>query len=157
MRGLPELRRAWVGGLVGLLAAAPPALLLGLQLRSPDAIVKHPESMNIELAAHNAVDPRSFLAPFGFQSVDLADEGFLHSGYVGLLALILAAMGVRWGRSAEAGLPKHSSRLWPLAAALCALFALGPFLFYDGSPVLISGARLRLPWWGSRPWRRGWP
>ena len=148
VRGLPDLRRAWVGALVAVVVAAPPALLLRAQLRDPSAIVQHPDSMNAELALHNAVDPRTFVAPFGFQSVDLSAEGFLHSGYLGILALALAVVGV--ARLAREAGPRWRAPalLWPLAALTCAAFALGPYLYWDGGLVVAGGGALRLPWWG---------
>lgn len=146
VRGLPALRRAWVGGLTALVVAAPPALALRAQLHSPNAIIQHPESMNLELAAHNAVDPRTFLAPFGFQSVDLGAEGFLHSGYLGWVALGLTLWA--WRTSGANPVWRRSARMWALAAAACAIFALGPFLFFDGDYVLANQRLLRMPWFG---------
>ena len=80
VRGLPSIRHAWLGGLVAVLVAAPPSLALRTQLESPDAIIKHPDEMNDQLAAHNAVDPRTFFQPFGFRSVDLSLDGVRISG-----------------------------------------------------------------------------
>ena len=78
VRGLPSIRRAWVGAISAAVVALPPLLALRAQLSSADAIIKRPEGMNEQLALHNAVDPRTFVAPFGFQSVDLSSEGFYH-------------------------------------------------------------------------------
>jgi hypothetical protein len=151
VRGLPAIRRAWLGAIVAVVVAAPPALGLRAQLHSEAAIIKHPESMNDQLAMHNAVDPRTFLAPLGFRSVDLSAEGFEHSMYLGLLALALAAVGA-WrmrrgtGEGARAWLSAPGP--WVAAAALVSLiFALGPYLFWDGAWATAHGARLRLPWW----------
>ena len=138
-RGLPAIRWAWLGGIVAAAVAALPLLALRTQLHSPDAIIKHPESMNLQLALHNAVDPRTFVAPLGFRSVDLSAEGFEHSLYLGLLALALAAVGlVRQRRAAP----------WWLAALLVSLLcSLGPYLYWEDGWLLVNGARLRMPWW----------
>jgi len=151
VRGLPALRHAWLGALVAVLVAAPPALGLRAQLHSDSAIIKHPESMNDQLAMHNAVDPRTFVAPLGFRSVDLSAEGFEHSMYLGLLALVLAGLGTwKLRRGAGDGFRGTLSAPgpWVLAAASVSLvFALGPYLYLDGAWATAGGGRLRLPWW----------
>ncbi len=135
VRGLPSIRQAWLGAVVSVMVAAPPILALRTQLHAEDAIVKHPDAMNEQLALHNAVDPRTFVAPFGFRSVDLSAEGFEHSMYLGIVALLLAGLVV-WHR-----------RWWGLAAAACLACALGPYLFWGDGWLVTGGARLRLPWW----------
>ena len=147
MIGLGSIRHAWLGALVAAALAAPPSLLLRLQLSADDAIVRHPEAMNEALALHNAVDPRVFIAPFGFRSVDLSAEGFEHSMYLGLVALGLALYGLWSGGRASRG---ETTRL--LAAGFaCAILALGPYLYWgDGWLLLEGGRRLRLPWWAAR-------
>ncbi len=135
IRGLPAIRHAWLGAVVAVLLAAPPLLALRTQLHAEDAIVKHPDSMNEQLALHNAVDPRTFFAPLGFRSVDLSAEGFEHSMYLGLVCLLLAGLAIR-------------RRLWwGLAALVCMVCALGPYLYWSDGWLLAGGARLRLPWW----------
>ncbi len=139
IRGIPHLRQAWAGGLVGGALSAAPALLLRAQLQAPDAIVKHPGEMNELLALHNGVDPRTFVAPLGFRSVDLSAEGFEHSMYLGLVALGLAGLG-----AAARGRPALP---WVGAGLACAVAALGPWLFWDGDWLrLADGRRLQLPW-----------
>ncbi|MDG1478884.1 MAG: hypothetical protein P8R54_04800 [Myxococcota bacterium] len=135
VRGLPSIRQAWLGAVVSVMVAAPPILALRTQLHAEDAIVKHPDAMNEQLALHNAVDPRTFVMPFGFRSVDLSAEGFEHSMYLGLVALLLAALVV-W---------RH--RWWGLATVACLACALGPYLFWGDGWLVTNGARLRLPWW----------
>jgi len=135
IRALPAIRQAWLGALVAAMIAAPPLLALRSQLQDDDAIVKHPDSMNEQLALHNAVDPRTYFAPLGFRSVDLSEEGFEHSMYLGLAALLLA------------GLVVLRRRWWGLAAAVCLTCALGPYLYWGDGWLLADGARLRLPWW----------
>lgn len=139
VRGLPAIRWAWLGGLVAALIAAPPLLALRTQLHDPDAIIKHPESMNLQLALHNAVDPRTFVAPLGFRSVDLSAEGFEHSLYLGLLALALAGVGL--------AVRRRSAPWWAGALVVSLLCALGPYLYWEDGWLEVSGARLRMPWW----------
>ena len=86
---------SWLGGLTSLIVASPTLLLFRLQLEAANAIIKRPDGMNESLALHNAVDPRTFIAPFGFQSVDLTDEGFVHSMYLGLIACFFAVRVMR--------------------------------------------------------------
>ncbi len=139
VRGLPSIKTALVGAVVAVVVAAPGSMALRHQLEDARAIVKHPASMNDELAAHNAVDPQTFVRPGGFQSVDLSNEGFAHSMYLGLLSLGLCAVALRRRGPAE--------RLWLLAAGVCLLVSLGPYLFFDGAHVALSdGRRFRLPW-----------
>ncbi len=138
----PKSWRARLGG--GLLAAGVAALLLipvGLVIHhtmmDPMAIIARAslDDRGREfLMAHNAVDPRSFLWPGDFQSVDLASRGeaFRHSAYLGLAALGLALASRRWRVLA--------------AALVVGVLALGPWLWWDGAWVtLASGARLPLP------------
>jgi len=129
VRGLPHVLKAWSGGLVAAAISAPVLILMKLQLAAEDAIIKHPPEMNQQLALHNAVDPQTFVRPFGFQSVDLSAEGFEHSMYLGLVALALALFARRW-------------RWWPSVVA-CLLFALGPYIYFKHTGVL----PYRLPWW----------
>ncbi len=151
VRGLPAIRHAWLGGLTAVLVAAPPALALRTQLASPDAIIKHPDSMNDQLAAHNAVDLRTFFQPFGFRSVDLSHEGFQHSMYLGLAALLLCVFAFRSNAKPAEGKPVErayrSEIWWVLAALVCAVISLGPYLYVNGDWLsLHDGRRLRLPW-----------
>ena len=144
VRGLPAIRQAWLGAVVSVIIAAPPLLALRTQLHAEDAIVKHPDSMNEQLALHNAVDPRTFVAPFGFRSVDLTAEGFEHSMYLGLAALLLAGLALTMrsgGRIAE------RRWWWVLAAVACLVCSLGPYLYWGDGWLLASGARLRMPWY----------
>ncbi len=138
IRGLAHLRHALPGAALATLIAALPLWLLRTQLGSPLAIVRRPAGMNESLAPHNAVDPRTFVVP-GFRSVDLSAEGMEHSMYVGLAALLLAAVGV-------AAAPRR--RLpWLLGSVAAGVASLGPWLFWDGSWVLdAQGDRITLPW-----------
>ncbi len=126
-------------------AAALPALLAGAlwvvitaSLESPDALIdRQSASLSSRMIFHNAVDPRTFLWPGGFQSIDLRSFGeeFLHSGYVGLLSLPLIALGLR------------RTRRWDLALAAAGLLvlSLGPYLFFDGRWVRVGERELPMP------------
>ena len=135
IRGLPDIKYAWAGALSALPLAVLPVWILQNQLDAENAIIKRPPGMNEELALHNAVDPRTFIAPFGFQSRDLTEEGFLHTMYLGIVALFLTLWGFR----------KH--RWWLLSFLLCMVCSLGPFLYWGDGWVAIGDAKLRLPWW----------
>ncbi len=139
VRGLHQAHLAWAGALVAGVIGGVPLLLLRAQLESVDAIVRRPGDMNDSLAAHNAVDPRTFLWPNGFQSVDLSAEGMHHSMYLGGFLLLL--VGVALVSRPRRSLP------WLLAAAVGIIAALGPYLFHDGAWILgADGQRVALPW-----------
>ncbi len=141
------LRRpeAWkqrlLGGLLAavlaLLLLAPTGFIIHHTLVDPSAIIARASLDEVGrefLMAHNAVDPRSFLWPGDFQSVDLASRGeaFRHSAYLGLVALGLALASRRWRVLA--------------AALLVGVLALGPWLWWGGDWVTTaSGARIPLP------------
>jgi len=123
-------------GAAAAVAAGPIALLLA-SLRSPDAMVRRSPQLDASLLLHNAVDPRSFVAPGGFQSVDLSAEGFVHMGYLGLFALALAAVGLH---------RRPEGWRWAVAALVSVVLALGSQLFWGGAFVRVAGHALPLPW-----------
>jgi len=135
------------GELLTMAAAALPALALVVphwlafraSLSSPDALIRREEELNLRLMAHNAVDPRVFVTPGHFQSVDLAGlygEPFVHTGYLRLtvVALTLAALVL---------LPR--SRRWGVVLVVSLIAALGPYLWWGGDWVRIGGMPLSLP------------
>lgn len=89
-------------------------------------------TMHLNLFEHNAVDPRTFLWPGDFQSVDMSvyGESFRHTSYIGWVILLLAL----WSR-----------RGLILAALVPLAFSLGPWLYYKGEFVYWHGARVALP------------
>ena len=133
--GIRHIPQAWIGGLIAGLTALPNLALFRLQLAAEDAIIKRPPGMNETLALHNAVDPRTFFTPFGFQSVDLSTEGFVHSLYFGTVIVLLASKRL-W---------RH--KLWLLALIASMLCALGPYLYWGDGWFVSGGARFRLPWY----------
>lgn len=126
-----------VAAVVACLFLVPAGLAIRHSLTDPAAIIARAsldETGRAYLVAHNAVDPRSFLWPGDFQSVDLAARGeaFRHSAYLGLVALGLALASRRW-------------RVLT-AAAVVGVLALGPWLWWDGGWVtLASGGQVPLP------------
>ncbi|MAA77615.1 MAG: hypothetical protein CL916_00020 [Deltaproteobacteria bacterium] len=132
---IPSFRRAWLGGIVGIIGSLPTVLAMRNQLESSAAIIKKPPGMNDLLALHNAVDPRTFIAPFGFQSRDLSHEGFVHTMYLGIPALCLAIFYIR------------KKPVLLTALFVCILCALGPYLYIGDGWYTVNGAKLRLPWW----------
>ncbi len=133
-------RRAIVRRMVGLVVAGaiaavivvPVFALIRASIVSPDAIVNRGEASTSDrelLLGHNALDPLAFFVPGGFQSVDLAAQGeaFLHSSYLGIVAIALAA---------------YARRPRALAAAIPALvLSLGPYLYVGGAWVIVGDAR----------------
>lgn len=135
---LDHLRHAASGAVFTAVLVAPLATLIRRSVGAADALVHRADpSVASLIIQHNAVDPRTFVAPLGFQSVDYSalGEAFLHSGYVGWTVLILAGFG--WRRS-------HRTAL--LAAGLATLLlALGPRLIWGDGPLLITGRAVTLP------------
>lgn len=123
--------------LAGVLVT-PLILLIHASLEASDALVHRASPAVAELVLHhNRVDPRTFVAPFGFQSVDYTSmgEAFVHSGYLGWSVLALAVIG--WRRT----------RLTAFAAGglVSLVFALGPALSWGAEPLTIGGRQLMLP------------
>ncbi len=146
---LPSLvqRKFWarlpfaVVGAVWCLALVYPVYwAIERSVNGESALVNRPDSTwrpedLLSLQAHNAVDPRTFVAPGSFQSVDLLARGepFYHSSYFGLFALALALLSLR---------PRVL-----FAAAGMVLLSLGPWLWWDGDWWRdASGSRLALPY-----------
>jgi hypothetical protein len=88
---------------------------------------------------HNAVDPRTFIVPGAFQSVDLAARGeaFLHTGYLRWSVILLAGLGL---------FSRPSLRPWAVAGLVSALLGLGPFLWW-GEHVMVGGRHVSLPFY----------
>lgn len=121
-----QLRGLGVAAAVTGALAVPFLALIQRSVAAPDALVSRTALKPWDwdrILSHNAVDPRAFLWPGDFQSVDLASRGeaFLHSSYLGLVALPLAL-------SAPA-------RRFLLAALPAAALSLGVYLWYDGAWV----------------------
>jgi hypothetical protein len=126
----------------GLLAAAfilPLALIMKASVHADSPLIFRDGGDMAILQLHNAVDPRTYLWPFGFQSVDLESQGeaFLHSGYIGWTVLVLAVLNWR----------TQALRSWFAAIGVLLVLGLGARLSFNGSWVeLSSGATLALPY-----------
>jgi hypothetical protein len=144
---IERLRALPLGGgafaaFIALLLAAPVLSLVRLSISDPRSLVVRGDvdpAVRVFLQAHNAVDPRAFVAPLGFQSVDLAAQGeaFLHSSYLGLVALALAGFALRSG-----GLPLRRVAAGVLPATV---LSLGAYLWWGGAWVELGGGRIALP------------
>ena len=116
--------------------AAPCAWALRASVQSEEALVSRPVGLNRELAHHNAVDPRNYLVPGDFWSVDLPrryGEAFRHTGQLRVSVWVLAAVGVLRSPRRRAG--------WAALALGSLVLGLGPQLFWTG----------RFPTWGGAP------
>lgn len=124
---------------VGLVLILPHWLVFRASLSDPRALILRDPRMNLQLMAHNAVDPRVFVTPGDFQSVRLAElygEPFVHTGYLRLSVIALAILGaVRLTRLR----PWLGLALWSL------VLGLGPFLWWGGDWVKLGESLLSLP------------
>ncbi len=124
---------------VGALLVVPHWLAFRESLSAPDALIRRSADLNLALMAHNAVDPRIYVVPGGFQSVDLAavyGEPFVHTGYLRWAVLGLAGVAIATARSA---------RGWAGLAALSLLLGLGPYLWWGGEWATVGGRLISLP------------
>ena len=132
----------WAGAAAGGAIAGAGAAVVGAcmwaSIQASDALIFRSDAPSETLELHNAVDPLTYLAPGGFQSVDLAawGEAFLHSGYLGWVLVILAALGLRATRRWD----------WLAAIGVSLIVGLGSYLFLAGAYVEVgAGSRLALP------------
>lgn len=116
----------------------PVWLLFKSSLAAPDALIRRGLELDLALLEHNAVDPRVYLMPGKFQSVDLRavyGEPFVHTGYLRWSLLLLAG----WATWADRQL-----RGWWLVVLASLLLGLGNYLFWDGW-VMPGGRLIALP------------
>lgn len=133
-----QLAYAFSSASLSAVAIYPISVLMKASVYAEDALVLRSSGMVEALKLHNAVDPRTYIAPFGFQSVDLASggEAFLHSGYLGYTIIALAFYGAYKSKSIQ----------WIVAAIVSTIMGLGPRLFFDGEWVTTgAGNTLALP------------
>ncbi len=129
-----------IAALISTMFAVPAYLAVHRTLADPAlALIARPnlaldDPWFLGILHHNAADPRAFLLPGEFQSVDVTPLGefFRHTSYVGLIVAGLAACARR---------PS-----WLVAAAFPLVFSLGPFLFYDGGWVRVGSQLVALPY-----------
>lgn len=108
-------------------------------LVADDALIWRGTALDHDLLTHNAVDPRVFLMPGSFQSVDLAQnygESLIHTGYL-RWSLVLLAGWATW----------VNRRLWGwwLVVGASLSLGLGHYLFWNEQFVEVGGRLLALP------------
>lgn len=138
-RRLPHPGRLLAGVGLALAMVLPHWLIFRQSLADPRALIFRAPELNSALMAHNAVDPRIFVMPGSFQSVDLAavyGEPFLHTGYLRASLLALAGLAL-WKRPAL--------RPWGLLFAVALVLGLGPYLWWNGEWLTVGGMQLSLP------------
>lgn len=146
-KGLRILNRQLLGrlvlsGIVYVILITPFLALFRSTLSADDAIVgRDPRFVWQTLLHHNMTDARIFFTPGDFYSPDLHalfGEDLIIVAYLGYGALLLAALGA-WAYR------KRETPIWIALTALFFLFALGPYLYWDGHYVEISGRWVPLP------------
>jgi len=135
---------AWGGlalaAIVALAVGLPALLALRASIADPEALIRRSGALNTALAAHNAVDPRVYLTPGTFWSVDLLaryGEPFRHTGYLRWTAVVLATVTV-------ARRPREAAP-WVAMAAASLVLGLGPYLWWNEDWVRVGGKLLSLP------------
>lgn len=125
---------AWV------LVSLPSWLAFQWTLRSENALIVRPKAFSSGwILDHNAVDPRTYIAPGGFQSVDLTQygEAFVHTAYLRWTVILLGLLAL---------IRRPALRPWGVAAAVSLIMGLGPMLYWDGW-VELFGRRVSLPFY----------
>ncbi len=140
--GSIPLRPLWQGTLaaaVGLVLVVPHWLVFRASLSSGRALIRRSLELNARLVEHNAVDPRVYVTPGDFQSVDLMaiyGEPFVHTGYLRWTVIALAVIAA-W-RSPRL-------RAWLALGVASLVLGLGPFLWWGGEWFEVGGRVLSLP------------
>lgn len=134
-----QLGRAALSAAIAVCCILPIALLMKASVDATTPLVFRQAEASDLLALHNAVDPRTYFWPGGFQSVDLTAQGeaFLHSGYLGFSTVILVGLG--WRRQ-----PLLS---WAAAIGMLLVLGLGARLYWGDNWVTVGeGQTLALPY-----------
>ncbi len=131
-----------LGSAVGIaaLVSLPIWIAFRWTLSSDAALIVRPTALAEGwMLAHNAVDPRTYIWPGHFQSVDLREygEAFRHSGYLRWSVILLGGIGL-WTH-------RHLW-VWALVGCVCLVLGLGPFLWW-GDWVLVGGRHVSLPFY----------
>jgi hypothetical protein len=134
-----NVRGAAIAGVVALAIGVPAFAAMRASVTAEDKLVRRNSEMNAQLLAHNAVDPRVYVAPGDFQSVDLQavyGEPFRHTGYLrwSVLGLAVVAVARRRELRVPAGL-----------AVLSLTLGLGALLYWGGAFVHVGGVYFSLP------------
>jgi len=135
-----DVRPVIHGIVVGAMVALPAWIAFQWTLHSDNALIVRPKEFSVGwILSHNAVDPRTYIVPGNFQSVDLAayGEAFVHTAYLRWSVLLLAVWGV---------VKRPKLRVWAAAAAVSLVLGLGPVLYF-GDWVRIGGHAVSLPFY----------
>lgn len=130
--------RALLAAALGVALAAPVAALAWRLSTTPGNVVgikTARELMSVRRTIGPA-DPLAFFVPGDYRSPDFRElarygEDYVHSPYLGWVALGAAAFGVR----------RKGSAPWVGAVVVAGLLALGPVLAQHGAPVLLPGRK----------------
>lgn len=130
--------RLLLAGLLALGLAAPVAWAASRISTAPDNVVgiKSARELRIVRRSIGAADPVAYLHPGDYRSPDFRKiarygEDYVHSPYLGWVALLAAAAGLR----------RPGGRAWAVAAGLGLVLAMGPVLAREGGPVILPGRR----------------
>ena len=107
---------------------------------NPEAVIQRSGDLNQQLLAHNAVDPREYIVPGDFQSVDFMGqygEAFIHTAYLRWSAILLAGWVV-WRL-------RRVTYLWVSLVGLSLVLGLGRALWWNGEFVGPGDQLLILP------------
>jgi hypothetical protein len=120
--GKKGLLNATLGCLLATLLVLPVVLAMQASVFADNPLILREGGAIDLLRVHNAVDPRTYFWPGGFQSVDLGAQGeaFLHSGYLGWTVLGLGLLG----------LLKCRAWRWATAIGLLLVMGLGSRLYW---------------------------
>jgi hypothetical protein len=129
------------GGLAALIAVPVFALFrASLWPGNARGVIRRSADLNAQLLAHNAVDPREYVIPGSFQSVDFLEvygEAFVHTAYLRWSALLLAGWACwKVGRA---------TRPWVWMALGSLVLGLGRVLWWDGGFVGPGERHVLLP------------
>ena len=133
-------RTASIGLGTWVLVSLPAWLAFQWTLNSGNALIVRPKAFSAGwILDHNAVDPRTYVMPGDFQSVDLTQygEAFVHTAYLRWTIIGFAVWGL---------IRRASLRPWGIAALVSLVMGLGPMLFW-GDWVEVAGRRVSLPFY----------
>ena len=139
-QGIQTLKGGALAGLCGGLLVLPHWLIFRASLADPGALIKRDGELNMQLMAHNAVDPRVYFTPGDFQSVDLAavyGEPFIHTAYLRWSVIALVVLALVYGSRRVRG--------WSLLGGFSLVLGLGPFLWWGGEWYTAGGMKFSLP------------
>jgi hypothetical protein len=138
--GIQTLKGGALAGVCGGMLVLPHWMIFKASLADPGALIRREGQLNLQLMAHNAVDPRVYFTPGDFQSVDLAEvygEPFIHTAYLRWTVLVLVGFAIWRGTARHRG--------WSLLALFSLVLGLGPYLWWGGTWVMMGEMKFSLP------------